>query len=163
MRTELRHDDRRPKQFDGGIAVSKSKPDKLAHLAAVPLFSGCSNKELKELARLCDEVDVSAGKVVVKQGSTGFECYIVHDGSLKVEIDGQLVTTLGPGTHFGEFAPIDKRPRSATVTAVTDSTLLVLGPSQFSTALADIPGFGMKLLATMATRVREANGTRFSH
>jgi CRP-like cAMP-binding protein len=162
--TDLRHDDDQPNSSTEEPPVSKSaKPDKLAHLAAVPLFSGCTSKELKELARLCDEVDVSAGKVVVKQGSTGFECYIVHEGSLKVEIDGQLVTTLGPGTHFGEFAPIDKRPRSATVTAVTDATLLVLGPSQFSTALTDIPGFGMKLLATMAQRVREANGTRFSH
>ena len=54
-------------------------------------------------------------------------------------------------------------PRSATVTAVTDSTLLILGPSQFSTALADIPGFGMKLLAAMAERVRQLNGERFSH
>ena len=140
-----------------------SKTDKLAHLAAVPLFSSCTQKELKELASLCDEVDVSAGKVIVRQGSTGFECYVVHDGSLKVEIDGNLVTMLGAGSHFGEFAPIDKRPRSATVTAVTDATLLVLGPGQFSTALAHIPGFSMKLLAAMAERLREANGTRFSH
>ena len=88
---------------------------------------------------------------------------MVHEGSLKVEIDGNLVTTLSAGSHFGEFAPIDKRPRSATVTAVTDATLLVLGPGQFSTALAHIPGFSMKLLAAMAERLREANGTRFSH
>ena len=143
--------------------LKSAKPDKLAHLAAVPMFAACSKKELKELASLCDEVTVSAGKVIVRQGATGFECYVVHDGTLKVEIDGNLVTTLGPGSHFGEFAPIDKRPRSATVTAVTDSTLLILGPSQFSTALADIPGFGMKLLTSMAERVRELNGERFSH
>lgn len=144
--------------------MSKSaKPDKIEHLASVPLFSSCSKKELKELASLCDEITVPAGKVIVKQGSTSFECYVVHDGTLKVEIDGHLVTTLGPGSHFGEFAPVDKRPRSATVTTVTDSTLLVLGPSQFTTAVADIPGFGMKLLASMAERVREANGTRFTH
>lgn len=143
--------------------LKSAKPDKMTHLAAVPLFSSCTKKELKELASLSDEVGVAAGKVIVRQGSTGFECYIVQDGTLKVEIDGNLVTTLGPGTHFGEFAPIDKRPRSATVTAITDATLLVLGPSQFSTALADIPGLGMKLLASMAERIRELNGERFSH
>ena len=143
--------------------LKSAKPDKLAHLAAVPLFASCSKKELKELASLCDEVSVPAGKVIVRQGSTSFECYVVHDGTLKVEIDGNLVTTLGAGSHFGEFAPIDKRPRSATVTAVTDATLLVLGPSQFSTALADIPGFAMKLLAAMSERVRQLNGERFTH
>jgi CRP-like cAMP-binding protein len=140
-----------------------NKNDKIAHLAAVPLFSSCSKKELKELASLCDEVDVVADKVIVSQGSTSFECYVVQDGKLKVEIDGHLVTTLGPGSHFGEFAPIDKHPRSATVTTLTPSTLLVLGPQQFSTALADIPGLALKLLSSMSERLRESNGSRFSH
>jgi CRP/FNR family transcriptional regulator, cyclic AMP receptor protein len=140
-----------------------AKPDKLAILATVPLFSSCTKKELKELASLCDQVDIAAGTMVVKQGSTGFECYVVEQGKLKVEIDGHLVTTLDSGSHFGEFAPIDKGPRSATVTAVTDCTLLVLGPRQFSTALNDIPGFALKLLTAMAMRVRESNGTRFTH
>ena len=143
--------------------LKSAKPDKMAHLAAVPLFSACSKKELKELASLCDEVTVPAGKVIVRQGSTSFECYVVQDGTLKVEIDEHLVTTLNAGAHFGEFSPIDKRPRSATVTAVTEATLLILGPSQFSTALADIPGLGMKLLTSMAERIRELNGERFSH
>jgi len=136
---------------------------KIEHLANVPLFANCTKKDLKELAGLCDEVTVAAGKEIVRQGSTSFDCYVVQSGTVKVEVDGQLVTTLGPGAHFGEFAPIDKRPRSATVSAVTETTLIVLGPRQFTAALDRIPGLAMKLLASLSTRLRESNGMRFSH
>jgi CRP/FNR family transcriptional regulator, cyclic AMP receptor protein len=140
-----------------------SASQKLEHIAAVPLFSACSKKELKELGSLFDETTVPAGTVIVRQGSMRFEMYVVVEGTVKVEVDDHFVTTLGAGAHFGELAPIDKRPRSATVTAVGPATLLVLGPSQFMTALDDIKGLPMKLLASMSARVREANGERFSH
>jgi CRP-like cAMP-binding protein len=106
---------------------------------------------------------VAAGTQIVRRGSMRFECYVVYEGTVKVEIDDQLVTTLGPGTHFGELAPIDKRPRSASVTAVTDATLLVIGPQQFSTAVDHIPGLAMKLLASLSARLREMDRVRFSH
>ena len=130
---------------------------KIDQLAAVPLFSRCSKKELKELAQLCDEIEVPAGKVIFIQGSTSFDCYIIETGQVKVEVDGVIVAELQAGSHFGEFAPIDKRPRSATVTTLTDCKLAILGTREFGKALNDIPGLAMNLLATLTERVRKAN------
>jgi CRP/FNR family transcriptional regulator, cyclic AMP receptor protein len=136
--------------------MAKNDPT-LDHLAAIPLFSGCSQKELKHLRSLCEEVTVAKGKVLVKQGAVGFECFVIVEGLASVSIDDHVVTTLGAGAYFGELALLDKQPRSATVTAVSDMTVLVLGPREFSSALETVPGLSQKLLSGMARRVRETN------
>lgn len=136
--------------------MAKTDPT-LEHLAAIPLFSGCSQKELKQLRSLCDEITVSKGKVLVKQGAVGFECFVIVEGLASVSIDDHVVTTLGAGSYFGELSLLDKQPRSATVTAVSDMTVLVLGPREFSSALEAVPGLAQKLLSSMARRVRETN------
>ena len=127
------------------------------HLASVPLFSSCTAKEFDTIAKLTEELAVSAGEILVRQGTTGYECYVISSGSVCVEINGVLVTTLSAGDHFGELAPIDRQPRSATVTALTDCTLIVLGPVEFATAIATLPGLTMKLLAGLSTRIRSGN------
>jgi CRP-like cAMP-binding protein len=131
--------------------------DQLEYLGNVPLFSGCSKKELKALQALCDRVDVAAGKELVRQGTTGYECFVLLAGTADVAINGRFVTSLGPGAYFGELALLDKQPRSATVTSSSASSLLVLGPRQFSTALESFPGLAQKMLAGLAIRLREAN------
>ena len=67
------------------------------------------------------------------------------------------MATLGPGQYFGEMALLDRRPRSATVTSETDMTLLVLGQRQFNGVLDAVPALSRKMLAAMATRLREAD------
>jgi CRP-like cAMP-binding protein len=134
----------------------------LQMLAQVPLFAPCNKKELKELSQLCEQVDVPAGKIVCKQGSVGYECFVLITGTADVEVDGKVLAHLGEGGYFGELALLDKRPRSATVTATSDCHMLVLGPRQFATALDDIPGMAHRLLSGMATRLREANARMVS-
>jgi CRP/FNR family transcriptional regulator, cyclic AMP receptor protein len=131
--------------------------EQLDYLGNVPLFASCSKKELKALQSLCDRVDVAAGKELVRQGTTGYECFVLLTGTADVTINGRFVTSLGPGAYFGELALLDKQPRSATVTASSASSLLVLGPRQFSTALESFPGLAQKMLAGLAQRLREAN------
>ena len=140
------------------LVMARNRDDAyLQMLAKVPLFAPCNKKELKELAQLCEQVDVPSGKVLCKQGSVGYECFVVITGACDVEIDGRVVARLGEGGYFGELALLDKRPRSATVTAASDSHLLVLGPRQFATAVDDIPGMAHRLLSGLAARLRDAN------
>lgn len=127
----------------------------LDHLANVPLFSSCSKKELQLLGQLCDETTIKAGKVLVKQGSVGYECYVIVEGEAKVERNERVITTIGPGSYFGELALLDKGPRSATVSALTDMTVLVMGPREFATALDRIPGLSMKVMTGLARRLRD--------
>jgi len=140
-----------------------SKTAYLEHLANIPLFSGLSRKELQLLASLCDETQVPAGRVLIREGAVGWECYVLVDGKVKVERESMLLNVLGPGTYFGELALLDKQPRSATVTALTDCTVLVMGPREFSSALDSIPGLSRKLLAGLAKRVRELDARVIHH
>jgi len=119
----------------------------------VPLFSGCSKGELKQVARLADEVDLPAGKVLTQQGTPGREFYILLDGTVTVETDGKLVDTLGAGQFFGETALISNRPRNATVTASTPLRALVIGGREFYTLLIDAPLIQWKVLRELADRL----------
>ncbi len=127
----------------------------LDHLASVPLFAACSRKDLRNIARASDEVSVPAGKVLVEQGKIGRECFVIVDGAAIVKRNGRKVATLGPGDYFGELSLLDKGVRTATVTANTPMTVLVLGPREFSGVLDAVPGLAHKLLATLASRIRE--------
>jgi CRP-like cAMP-binding protein len=91
----------------------------------------------------------------VKQGDVGRECFVLVDGTVKVERNGRKVASLGPGAYFGEMSLLDKGPRTATATAETACTVLVLGPREFSGLLDEVPQLAHKLLAALAARIRE--------
>lgn len=127
----------------------------LEHLASVPLFAACSRKDLQRIARASDEVRIPEGRTLVKQGDVGRECFILVEGKVKVERNGRKVATFGPGATFGELSLLDKGPRTATATAETDCTVLVLGPREFSAVLDEVPQLSHKLLSALAQRIRE--------
>jgi CRP/FNR family transcriptional regulator, cyclic AMP receptor protein len=129
----------------------------LERLGNIPLFSGVDAKHLAKLLTLCDEATVEMGRNIVEQGSLGYECYVVISGTADVVVDGTVVATLGAGNYFGEMSPIDRQPRSATVTATSEMQLLILGNREFASALQTIPGLSAKLLEGMAARLRDAN------
>jgi CRP/FNR family cyclic AMP-dependent transcriptional regulator len=126
------------------------------HLRAVPEFRACSKKQLEEVARLADELIVHAGEILTKEGRIGREFFIILSGTASVTRGGQVVNTLGAGDYFGELAAIDPGPRNATVTAVTDLDVLIIGPREFG-AMSEIPGFRDALLKGMARRLRAAD------
>jgi len=134
-----------------------AKDSKLDHLAQVRLFAALSKKELTTIGRASDEVKVPAGKVVVEEGSSGHEFFLILDGTATVKRGGRKIATLSPGQYFGEMALLDRGPRSATVVADNDMTLLVLGQREFSGVLDEVPGVAHKLLGTMAARLRESD------
>ena len=84
----------------------------------------------------CSRIPVSEGQKVIARGEDGNDMYIVEEGSFKVvdESSGEdfVLTVLEPWDLFGEMSFIDGMPRSATVVAMEDATLLRLGPTEFS-------------------------------
>jgi CRP-like cAMP-binding protein len=133
------------------------------YLAGVGLFSALSKAELREVARASDEIDVEAGHEVVTEGRIGHEFFLILDGEAIVRRNGRKVATLGPGQYFGELSLLDRGARSATVVAVTDMRLLVLGQREFAGLLETIPGMASKLLVSMAHRLRDADTRAVSH
>jgi CRP/FNR family cyclic AMP-dependent transcriptional regulator len=130
---------------------------KLDHLANTWLFSNCSGRELRLVARASDEITVPAGKVLCEEGRPGREFFVILSGRAAVRRHGRKVATLGPGDYFGELALLDRLPRSATVVAETDMDLLVLSQSAFNGVIDSVPQIARKLMAAMAGRLREAD------
>ncbi len=130
-------------------------------LSEIWLFSACSKGELRSLRRALDEVRVPKGRVLCEEGTIGREFFFIVDGTAVVRRKGKTVARLGPGRYFGEMALLDRRPRSATVVSDTDMDLLVLGQRQFNAVLEAAPSMTRKLLAAMATRLREADERAF--
>ena len=129
----------------------------IGHLSEVPLFSALSRKELGLVARRAEDVKVDAGRVLVSEGSSGSEFFVILEGTAKVSRRGRKVATLGPGAAFGELALLDRAPRNATVTAETDMELVVLGQREFGGVIDEVPGVARKLLTGMARRLRDAD------
>ena len=129
----------------------------LERLGALPMFSGCSKQELRDVARIVDELHVEPGRVLMSQGDAGQEAFVIEEGTAEVVRDGQLLATVGPGSYVGELALIDAGPRSATVTATTPMRVLVIGTREFSTLLDEVPGLARRVLVSTARRLRAAN------
>jgi CRP/FNR family transcriptional regulator, cyclic AMP receptor protein len=127
------------------------------HLSQVPLFSALSRRELALVARRAEDVVVPAGKVLVSEGETGQQFFVIMSGTAKLSRRGRKIATLGPGDSFGELALLDKHPRNATAVAETPMELVVLGQREFAGLIDDVAGFARKLLAAMAARLRVAD------
>ena len=132
-------------------------------LGAVPLFAGCTRRELGQIARLGTNVSVNAGSALTTQGRVGLEFMLVIDGQARCLIDGVEVGVYGPGDYFGELALLDGGPRAATIVAITDMNLLVLDRGEFFQLLDEAPSITRKLLITMAGYQRANNPDPLRH
>jgi len=128
---------------------------RLDRLRPVPLFSGCTDKELAFIASRADEVDLPAGKVLTEKGKSGGDFFIILEGRAEVDA-AERKRTLGPGDFFGEIALIDNGPRTATVKATTPMRCLVLGHSQFRDVLHQNGEIAVKILRAVTERLRAA-------
>ena len=133
----------------------------VAHLKNIPLFSECSPKELGLVIKNSSERVLKAGTIIMDQGQTGREAYVVLEGSATVKRNGKKVATLGAGSVVGELSLLDHGPRTASVVTDTECTLLVISQRQFLGVLDQVPALSHKLLATLAGRIRELDRQYF--
>lgn len=130
-------------------------------LASVPLFSACSKKELQHVSRASDQIDLPKGRVLCEQDKIGREAFIILDGEAEVRRNNRKVATLKRGDTVGELALLDRGPRTATVTAATDVSVLVLGVREFAGILDEVPAIAHKIMRALAERIRELDTQQF--
>jgi CRP/FNR family transcriptional regulator len=134
-------------------------------LAQVPLFRDLSPREVQLLGATCREREYPAGATLMRQGETGVGLYIITAGSVRVTTQSATgeereLGRLGRGEVLGEMALLDDLPRSATVTALEATRALVLPVWDFRAALRESPDMGIKLLAVLSRRLRQAEQLR---
>lgn len=133
--------------------------DVVTRLGQVPIFAGCSKRELQTIARAVRRLEHEAGSVVAREGEPGAGLFVIDSGEADVTIGGRKVNHLGPGDFFGEMALLDGGPRSATVTAKTDVVLYALTEWVFRGLLSEHPSIALRTLESVAARLRKATSS----
>ena len=126
---------------------------KVEALKKAPLFQGLSKKELTELARQSEDLEVPAGHVLTKEGDTGQEFFVLVEGKVEVKAKGKSLGDRGGGDFIGEIALLEDTKRTATVTAKTPLRLFVLTRQDFRRLVDQNPDVERKVLQTLARRI----------
>jgi CRP/FNR family transcriptional regulator, cyclic AMP receptor protein len=134
-----------------------SQDTKVQALKAAPLFEGLSRKELVQLARVSEDLEVEPGTVLCKEGEIGHEFFVIVDGKVKITRKGRTVATRGGPDFVGEIALLEDIPRTATVTAQTPLRLFVLTRRDFRHLLDENPSVERKVLRALARRLAETS------
>src|SRR5215212_5619882 len=135
-----------------------SQDTKVEALRRAPLFEGLSRKELVQLARRSEDLEVPPGEVLCKEGELGQEFFVIVDGKAEVTRRGEHVATRGGGEFVGEIALLEETPRTATVTAKTPLRFFVMTRKDFRQLVAENPSVEGKVLRALARRVVELSG-----
>jgi CRP/FNR family transcriptional regulator, cyclic AMP receptor protein len=130
-----------------------SQNTKVQALRRAPLFDGLSKKELTELARVSEDVELEAGKTLVKEGDVGHEFFVIVEGEVRITRKGRRLAIRGSGDFVGEIALLEDIPRTATVTAETPVRCFVLTRRDFRHLLNENPAIERKVLRALARRV----------
>ncbi len=129
------------------------KDAKVELMRSVPLFSGCSKRELAQIASVADELGFASGRTLIQEGKRGREFIVVLDGSVEVRKGGRKLPTRGGASFFGELALLTDKPRSATVTTTTPVRALVITDRAFRRLLVDSPSIQSKVMQSLAERL----------
>ena len=133
-------------------------------LARLPIFAGLPAVRLDIALQRVDVRPARAGEVIVREGDQPDRFYVIADGTFAVTQGGtaeapeRRLRTLGPDDVFGEIGLLTGKPRSATVTAESDGTLLVLGGPAFLELVGSGSGTGSRLLGLYTSGAQPAEG-----
>jgi CRP-like cAMP-binding protein len=134
--------------------VPRNRPDgKLEALRGVPLFAALNKRELASIGQIADEIDIPAGKELIREDEPGRQFFVVLEGEAVVRRKGRKINAVGAGDFLGEIALLSNRPTTATVTTTTPIRLAVITRTNFSKLLRENPGIQLSLLKTLAERL----------
>jgi len=140
------------------ILCAMSADPKLDLLHSIPLFARLGRSELQMLGQLADEVDIPAGKVLMREGESGSEMFVLADGHVRVEHGGETVAELGPGDWLGEMAILSEGTRKAPATATERTRAFVVAHREFHSLMDQMPSVRTAVLDCVGDRLRRLEG-----
>jgi serine/threonine protein phosphatase PrpC len=140
---------------------AKVHRQKVDALKAVPLFQHLSYEEILKVLRATFLRRCYPGDVIIEEGTTGDEMYVIQEGKVRVQKAGVELAQLGKHEHLGEMSFVDSAPRSASIVAIDQTDLITIRKDDFYYLLATDAPLGMKLLwafiQVLSFRLRAAN------
>jgi CRP-like cAMP-binding protein len=131
-----------------------SQDTKADALGRCPFFADLSRNELRELAKVTEDMEVQEGKTLTREGAAGSEFFVIVDGEVAVTKDGSEIRTMSEGDFFGEISLLEDRPRTATVTAKTPLRFFVLTRQNFRALMDKQPELEEKVTSALEERLR---------
>jgi len=131
-------------------------------LGATDLFRNLDAPELEALRKITQERAYPAGTRIFTENEPGDGVYVIRDGSVEIaHLVGEralcVFSKFGPGDFFGEMSVIDELPRSATTTAVKDTSAYFIPRDEMAALLRRSPELSFKLLREISKRLRDFN------
>jgi hypothetical protein len=131
-------------------------PARVAFLKKIHLFHGLEEDELAVIAAELEEVPYAKDAVIFEQGGKADSFYLIYGGSVRIvrtqnKKEFQLARLVRED-YFGEMALVARRPRSATVTALTDTSLLVFSRADFERLFKKNPQLGLNMAVAIRSR-----------
>ena len=115
---------------------SEPTPELLSLFSNISLFAPLPPTTIEKISARCSVAELSAGTVIISEGDHGDWFYAIIAGRVQVRRGTVVQCTFGPGDHFGEIALLRDVNRTATVVALSDVRLAILGTTEFLDALA---------------------------
>lgn len=145
--------------IDAAASQKEATMSRLIFLKTIPLFEGLSLDDLLSVDEALGHDNYLAGETIVREGDTGATLFILASGRAAVRLGAEKkeVAQLGTGQFFGEMALFDDAPRSASIVALEDSTLLTLDRDRFSTLVMQRPEVLFHICKMFGARLRETN------
>lgn len=137
-----------------------STVEKVLFLKSIDLFSQIPGEDLSQIAQITDEVHFEEGDEVVREGEPGDSLYLVIEGKVRVHRGRQSLAELGERQVFGEMSLLDSEPRSASVSALTDLTLLKIARDDFNEILAEKAEIAQGIIKVLTRRLRSTLSLR---
>ncbi|HEY3445234.1 MAG TPA: cyclic nucleotide-binding domain-containing protein [Myxococcales bacterium] len=119
-----------------------------------PLFADFDPADLETLGRSFERQSVKAGATLAREGEQSDRFFLVESGKVKVSKQAEVVE-LGPGAHFGEIGVLLEGPRTATVNAAIDCTVLSLSVEALDAVLVASPHAAAMFLRALAISLAE--------
>jgi voltage-gated potassium channel len=121
-------------------------------VARVPLFAGLDARQISEIMRLLQAQRAEPGMIIARRGEPAHSMYFVAAGEVEIDLPDRCIR-LGAGHFFGEIAVLRKARRSATVRAVSRTSLLVLDARDVHILMDQEPTIAKRIKETARRRV----------
>jgi CRP/FNR family cyclic AMP-dependent transcriptional regulator len=136
--------------------------DMMHLLSRMPLFAGLSKSELHMVAQITKRQHYARHQVIIKSSERGNVFFLLTKGIVRVSVEGSrgkevILGVLYPNDFFGEMAVLDGLPRSATVTAMEETAVLVISRKDFLEWIRKVPQVAAKMIVTLSLRLRRTD------
>lgn len=122
-----------------------TRDPKIELLARLPLFAGLSAAQLAEIGAAAEIVTVPRFSELAQEGTSGDVVYVIVHGMVQVRRGERVLAYLQDGDVTGELSVLDRTPRSATISAVVDTDVLLIDRRHLGPLLARNPQVAHRL------------------